>query len=114
MKTYCVYIMSNRARTLYVGVTGNIARRVYEHKNYLVPGFTCKYAVDRLVYVESTEEVGAALAREKQLKGWGRKKKVALIESSNPKWSDLAQSWAGYKDRDDEAQVRKQATESRA
>ena len=93
MKRYYVYIMTNRSGTLYTGVTSNLERRVYEHKHKLVPGFTCKYNVNRLVYFEETEDVHAALAREKQIKGWLRSKKVALIESVNPAWADLSAEW---------------------
>jgi len=88
--------MSNQSRTLYTGITNNLVKRVYEHKNKLVPGFTAKYNISRLVYFEETGDVRAALAREKQIKGWLRQKKIALIESSNPKWMDLSAAW--YKD----------------
>jgi putative endonuclease len=92
-KQYYVYIMTNRSRTLYTGVTSNLVRRVYEHKNKLVDGFTKKYNITRLVYYESTNEVRPAIAREKQIKGWLRKRKVALIESMNPEWKDLSEEW---------------------
>jgi len=82
--------MSNQSRTLYTGVTNDIVRRVYEHKHKLVPGFTSKYNITRLVYFEETNDIQVALAREKQLKGWVRQKKIALIESANPKWMDLS------------------------
>ena len=88
--------MSNQSRTLYIGIINNLVKRVYEHKNKLVPGFTAKYNISRLVYFEETGDVRAALAREKQIKGWLRQKKIALIESSNPKWMDLSAAW--YKD----------------
>ena len=90
MRTYYVYIMANRTRRLYIGVTNDLIRRVYEHKHRLVPGFTSKYFLDRLVYFQDTDDVSAAIAREKELKGWRRAKKVALIEKVNPKWSDLS------------------------
>ena len=90
MKTYDVYILASLSRRLYVGMTNDLARRVYEHKNKLLPGFTQEYEIDRLVYFESTFDVRAAIAREKQLKGWKRDKKVALIETGNPAWDDLA------------------------
>ena len=93
-KTYHVYIMSNQSRTLYTGVTNDIVRRVYEHKHKLVPGFTSKYNITRLVYFEETNDIQVALAREKQLKGWVRQKKIALIESANPKWMDLSAAWS--------------------
>lgn len=94
MKTYCVYIMASRSRTLYTGVTNDLERRIYEHKQKLVPGFTAKYNIDRLVYFETTEEINAAIYREKQIKGWLRSKKLALIESVNPTWDDLSDAWA--------------------
>ena len=92
-KNYFVYVMSNRTHTLYAGVTNDLVRRVFEHKNKLFEGFTARYSLDRLVYFEQTTDVGAAIAREKQLKGWLRSKKVALIESKNPRWQDLSRSW---------------------
>jgi len=82
--------MTNRSMTLYTGVTNNLERRVYEHKHKLVDGFTKKYNIARLVYYEATDDVQSAIAREKQIKGWLRRKKVALIESVNPEWRDLA------------------------
>jgi len=93
MKNYYVYIMTNKSRTLYTGVTNNLERRVYEHKYKLVPGFTEKYNIDRLVYYEATEDVNAAIFREKQIKGWLRSRKIALIESTNLDWSDLTSEW---------------------
>ncbi len=95
MKRYYIYIMANRSKTLYIGVTNNLERRVYEHKHQLVTGFTSKYQIDRLVYFEETPDVYAAIAREKHLKGWLRAKKVALIESINPGWRDLSEEWQG-------------------
>ena len=92
-KEYYVYIMTNKSRTLYTGVTGDLMRRVYEHKNKLVPGFTSKYNIRYLVYYESTSNVHAALEREKQIKGWLRAKKIVLIESMNPEWKDLSEEW---------------------
>ena len=93
MNEYYVYIMANRSRTLYTGVTNNLERRVYEHKYKLVEGFTKKYNITRLVYYEQTSDIKAAIAREKQIKGWLRSKKVALIESVNPNWADLSVEW---------------------
>src|SRR5262245_11344839 len=90
VKQFYVYIMTNKSRTLYTGVTNDLERRVYEHKKKLVPGFTAKYNIDRLVYYEATEDVNVAISREKQIKGWLRAKKIALIESTNPKWTDLS------------------------
>ena len=90
---YYVYIMTNRVRTLYVGVTNNLERRVYEHKHKLVNGFTKTYNITWLVHYEETSDVMAAIEREKQIKKWRRSKKVALIESTNPKWRDLSLEW---------------------
>src|SRR5215469_14009909 len=92
--TYYVYIVASRSRVLYTGVTNDLERRVFEHKNKLTPGFTAKYNVDRLVYFEDTGDVLAAIAREKQLKRWLRARKVALIEATNPKWLDLSRGWS--------------------
>ena len=83
MAEYYVYILTNRSGTLYVGVTNNLLRRLYEHKHKLIPGFTKRYKIDRLVYYEHTPDVRAAIAREKQIKRWRREKKVALVESKN-------------------------------
>ena len=92
-KTYYVYILTNwNNRVLYVGVTNNLQRRIYEHKNGLIDGFTKKYNVHKLVYVESCGEIKDAIAREKQLKGWKREKKIALIEQMNRYWKDLGES----------------------
>ena len=90
---YFVYIMTNRSGTLYVGVTNDLQRRVAQHRTKVIPGFSSKYNIDRLVYFEETEDVRRALEREKQIKGWVRSKKVDLIERSNPQWSDLAHDW---------------------
>ncbi|HXR33939.1 MAG TPA: GIY-YIG nuclease family protein [Verrucomicrobiae bacterium] len=89
-KLYHVYILASRSRVLYVGVTGNLLERVKEHREGLVPGFTSRYRVHRLVHFEPYEDVRAAIAREKEIKGWSRAKKVALIERRNPAWEDLA------------------------
>ena len=88
-KQYCVYIAASEGRVLYTGVTSDLLRRMYEHKNKVVPGFTSKYNVKKLVYFEVTEDVRSAIAREKQIKAWRREKKVALIESANHDWLDL-------------------------
>ena len=93
MGQYYVYILTNSKRTLYTGVTSDLARRVYEHRHKLVDGFTKRYNLSWLVYYEATSDVGSAIAREKQIKGWLRGKKVALIESANPRWRDLAPDW---------------------
>ncbi|MEJ8752234.1 GIY-YIG nuclease family protein [Lagierella sp. ICN-221743] len=90
MKNYYIYIMANKTNTtIYIGVTGNLIKRVWEHKNKLIKGFTTRYNVEKLVYYEETTDVNSAIAREKQLKGWTRKKKNQLIESMNPNWDDL-------------------------
>ena len=94
-KQYYVYIMTNRSGTLYTGVTNNLLRRVYEHKNKLVKGFTKKYNITKCVYYEETQSIEAALNREKEIKGWLRKKKIALIESVNPYCKDLSEEWYG-------------------
>ncbi|MEK6712198.1 MAG: GIY-YIG nuclease family protein [Nitrospinota bacterium] len=91
MKTYFVYIIANHSRMLYTGVTSALERRTGEHKGKAIPGFSKKYNLCRLVYFEETNDIRAAIAREKQIKGWLRKKKVALIESANPTWKDLSQ-----------------------
>jgi len=91
MKTYWVYILTNRSGALYIGVTGDLVRRVAEHRAGIHPeGFTARYALDRLIYVEPYPSVRDALAREKQLKAWRRAKKVALVNAANPSWRDLA------------------------
>ena len=92
-KTFYVYIMASKTGTLYVGITNNIKRRVYEHKNHLIPGFTDKYKIERLLYVETVNDPISAIKREKQIKAWRREKKVSLIDSINPKWNDLSQDW---------------------
>ncbi|MGE5217663.1 MAG: GIY-YIG nuclease family protein [Chloroflexota bacterium] len=93
MKAYCVYIMASRSRTLYTGITNDLERRVYEHKNKLVPGFTATYNMTRLVYFEMTDDIHSAINREKQIKGWLRSKKLALIATTNPTWDDLSENW---------------------
>jgi putative endonuclease len=85
--------MTNQSGTLYTGVTNNVVRRVYEHKHKLVAGFTSKYNITQLVYYEETNDVQAALAREKRVKGWLRERKIALIKSVNPRWMDLSAGW---------------------
>ncbi len=92
-RIFCVYLMaSKRNGTLYIGVTNDLVRRVYEHKNNLIEGFTKKYNVHQLVYFETTSEIQSALKREKQLKKWNRQWKLDLIEKTNPNWTDLYQS----------------------
>ena len=92
-KQYFVYIMSSPSRTLYTGVTNNLQRRVFEHKNKLIEGFSKKYNVTLLVHYEIFGEISDAIAREKQIKGWVRRKKIALIQASNPAWQDLSKEW---------------------
>jgi len=92
-RTYYVYILTSDSGTLYTGVTNSIFHRTLQHKNKATPGFTSKYGVNRLVYYESFSDVLIAIRREKEIKGWTRKRKMALIESKNPKWEDLAQGW---------------------
>ena len=93
MRDYYVYIMTNKARTLYVGVTNNLEQRVAQHKEKLVEGFTSRYGLNELAYYASTNDVREAIAREKQIKGWTRAKKIALIEEMNPNWDDLSATW---------------------
>lgn len=93
MKQYYIYIMTNKSRTLYTGFTNNLERRVYEHKHKINSGFTSKYNITKLVYYEVAFNADAGIAREKQIKGWLRVKKIALIESVYPEWKDLASDW---------------------
>lgn len=92
-KTFFVYLLSSRSRTLYVGMTSNLVTRVWQHKTKAVPGFTARYNIDRLVYFEEFGTADEAIAREKELKDWRREKKVALIEAANPAWEDLSEGW---------------------
>jgi putative endonuclease len=92
-KRYYVYIMSSRSLTLYVGVTNSIYQRALQHKSGEVEGFTKRYRINRLVYYENFKYIGNAIAREKEIKGWSRAKKLALIKSMNPGWQDLAEGW---------------------
>ena len=93
-KTYAVYIMTNYSQTsLYIGVTGNLQKRVWEHKNKFVEGFTKRYNIDRLVYYEITDSIETALNREKQLKRWHRDWKINLIKEMNPEFNDLSMDW---------------------
>lgn len=95
MKSYYVYVLTNKSRTLYTGVTNDLVRRLDEHRGGLVPGFTKKYRLTKLVLYEETPEILSAIAREKQIKGWLRAKKISLIESVNPDWSDLSEQVLG-------------------
>ncbi|MFP5234834.1 MAG: GIY-YIG nuclease family protein [Acidobacteriota bacterium] len=91
--SYFTYIMASRSHTLYIGVTGNLEKRVFQHKWGEIEGFTSRYNCDRLVWFEAHQDVQKAIAREKQLKGWLRAKKIALIEKTNPAWVDLSREW---------------------
>jgi putative endonuclease len=95
MKTYYVYIMASKSRTLYTGVTNNLERRVVQHRDKLQKGFTARYNINRLVHFEVCGNALAAISREKQIKGWGRMNKIALIESMNRDWKDLSDGWPG-------------------
>ena len=96
MSMYYIYIMaSKRNGTLYTGVTNNLLKRVYEHKNDLVEGFTKRYGVNRLVYYEHVEDINSAIQREKRLKKWRRQWKVDLIKQANPGWKDLYNELVG-------------------
>ncbi len=93
-KNYYVYILASKQNgTLYIGVTNNLERRMYQHKNKLIEGFSKKYCVDKLVHFEMTNDIISAIKREKQLKKWNRKWKLELIEKENPKWKDLSEEW---------------------
>jgi putative endonuclease len=89
-KTYCVYILASRSRNLYTGVTNNLQRRLLEHRQGLVPGFTSRYRIFRLVHYEVFTDIRYAIAREKEIKAWRREKKIQLIVQQNPTWEDLA------------------------
>jgi putative endonuclease len=89
-RTYYVYIMGSKSGTLYTGITNDLVRRVYEHKNKLVPWFTTRYNCSRLLYFEAGDSAEGAITREKQIKGWLRSKKIALVKTVNPKWDDLS------------------------
>ena len=92
-KTYCVYILASKLHVLYTSITSNLVSRVWQHKTKQIPGFTQNYNCDQLVYFESFRDVRAAIAREKQIKGWRRTKKLNLIETTNPRWKDLSADW---------------------
>lgn len=93
MNQYFVYIMTNRSKTLYTGVTNDLERRVYEHKQKLVEGFTKNYSINMLVHFEVTDNAESAITREKQIKSWRRNRKIAFIEDTNPNWEDLSENW---------------------
>lgn len=90
---FFVYIVASPSRTIYVGVTNDLERRVWQHRTKALGGFTAKYGTSRLVWFEMYPRIDDAIAREKQIKGWSRDKKLALIESENPKWWDLSRDW---------------------
>jgi putative endonuclease len=91
--SYFTYMMASRSHTLYIGMTGDLYKRVFQHKWKELDGFTARYNCDRLVWFERYQDVKKAIAREKELKGWRRSKKIALIESANPIWADLSRDW---------------------
>ena len=91
--TYYVYILSSESKVIYTGMSNNLERRIYEHKNKLIEGFSKRYNTYKLVWYEETDDVGAAIAFEKKIKGWKRFKKVTMIEEENPGWDDLAIDW---------------------
>ena len=93
MKTFYVYILASVSGTLYTGITNNIKRRVHEHKNHLVPGFTDTHSIDRLLHFEAFQTALSAIKREKQIKGWKREKKIKLIDVENAPWDDLSANW---------------------
>ena len=94
MNNYYVYIVSNKKNgTLYIGVTNNLMRRIYEHKNGIIEGFTKKYNLNKLIYFEQTNDINSAILREKRLKKWNRTWKIQLIETLNPEWKDLSESF---------------------
>ena len=92
-RRFWVYILASRTQVVYVGKTTDLLRRVFEHRSGAVPGFTRRYGVNRLVHFEETTSARSTIARERQLKGWVRRRKVALIESENPGWKDLSENW---------------------
>ncbi len=94
-KIYSVYILSSRSRALYIGITSDLLRRIHQHRAHVLPGHTARYRIHRLVYFETTEDVHAAIEREKTLKGFRREKKIRLVETMNPRWNDLASEWFG-------------------
>ena len=95
MRTFYVYIMASASRILYTGVTSNLESRVLQHRRKRLQGFTARYNVNRLVYYETFRDIRTAIAREKQVKGWVRKRKMGLIESANRDWKDVSEGWYG-------------------
>ena len=94
MADCAVYIVASKSRVLYIGVTNDLKQRVWQHREKVLGEFSARYHTSRLVWYEQTPNIRAAIEREKQLKGWKRERKIALIEASNPEWKDLADSWA--------------------
>ena len=93
-KSYYIYLMTNwNNKVIYIGVTNNLERRVFEHKNKLIKGFTEKYNVNKLVYFEETQDINTAISREKEIKKWRREKKDQLVIRANPTWKDLSNGW---------------------
>ena len=92
-RTYWVYILGNSYGILYTGMTNDLMRRMYEHKNHSIEGFTKTYRIDRLLYFEETDNVSTAIQKEKEIKGWLRQKKLDLIRTNNPKFEDLSKDW---------------------
>lgn len=92
-KSYAVFIMASRSLNFYIGMSSNLYQRVWQHKHHIFEGFTTKYRIERLVYYETFDNVVKAIAREKQLKGWSRVKKIALIRTINATWVDLSEEW---------------------
>ena len=91
---YYVYVLTNKSnRVMYIGMTNDLERRLYEHKQELIEGFTKRYHVHKLVYFETTTDIRSAIEREKQLKGWRRARKNDLVETMNPEWRDLSEDW---------------------
>ena len=90
---YFVYILASRSHNFYIGVTNGLRRRIFQHKNHSLEGFTARYNIDRLVYYAVYHDIHNAIAREKQLKRWSREKKIALIEGMNSTWQDLSEGW---------------------
>ncbi len=92
-RIYCAYIVASRSHTLYIGMTGDLLKRIFEHKQRVHPGFSARYNCNRLIWFERFTGPVSAIAREKQLKGWIRAKKISLIEKMNPTWNDLSEGW---------------------
>jgi len=99
-RSYYVYLLASRSRNLYTGVTNSLERRMIEHREGLVPGFTSKYKIFRLVHFEAFPDVRAAISREKEIKGWRRQKKIWLIQKTNPRWEDLAADFFAQRQRE--------------